>query len=55
MEKGQHFHGAEITIYKKYFDEIIGPNFPKTIDFDNLLVTILIDICHLKYLLLFKD
>lgn len=23
LEKGQHFHGAEITIYKKYFDEII--------------------------------
>ena len=27
-KKGQHFHGAEITIYKKYFDEIISPNFP---------------------------
>ena len=36
-KKGQHFHGAEITIYKKYFDEIIGPNFPKTIDFDNFI------------------
>ena len=35
--KGQHFHGAEITIYKKYFDEIIRPNFPKTIDFDNFI------------------
>lgn len=36
--KGQHFHGAEITIYKKYFDEVIKPNFPKTIDFDNFIV-----------------
>ena len=35
--KGQHFHGAEITIYKKYFDEIIRPNFPKTIDFYNFI------------------
>ncbi|MGL5378744.1 helix-turn-helix domain-containing protein [Clostridium sp.] len=35
--KGQHFHGAEITIYKKYFDEIIKPNFPDTIDFDNFI------------------
>lgn len=36
-KKGQHFHGAEITIYKKYFDEIIKPNFPNTIDFDNFI------------------
>ncbi len=36
--KDQHFHGAEITIYKKYFDEVIKPNFPKTIDFDNFIV-----------------
>lgn len=36
-KKGQHFHGAEITIYKRYFDEIIKPNFPKTIDFDNFI------------------
>ena len=36
-KKGQHFHGAEITIYKKYFDEIIRPSFPKTIDFDNFI------------------
>lgn len=34
-KKGQHFHGAEITIYKKYFDEIIKPNFPQTIDFNS--------------------
>ena len=36
--KGQHFHGAEITIYKKYFDEVIKPNFPNTIDFNNFIV-----------------
>ena len=36
-KKGQHFHGAEITIYKKYFDEVIRPNFPNTIDFDNFI------------------
>lgn len=35
--KGQHFHGAEITIHKKYFDEIIKPNFPDSIDFDNFI------------------
>ena len=35
--KGQHFHGAEITIYKKYFDEIITPNFPINIDFNELI------------------
>lgn len=36
-KKGQHFHGAEITIYKKYIDEIIKPNFPKAIDFNNFI------------------
>ena len=36
-KKGQHFHGAEITIHKRYFDEIINPNFPKIIDFDNFI------------------
>ena len=36
-KKGQHFHGAEITIYKKYFDEVIKPNFPKSIDFDTFI------------------
>ena len=36
-KKGQHFHGAEITIYKKYFDEVIRPNFPNTLDFDNFI------------------
>lgn len=32
-KKGQHFHGTEITIHKKYFTEIIKPNFPNVIDF----------------------
>ena len=36
-KKGQHFHGAEITKYKKYFTEIIKPNFPDSIDFDNFI------------------
>lgn len=36
-KKGQHFHGVEITIYKKYFDEVINPNFPKVKDFNNFI------------------
>lgn len=36
-KKGQHFHGAEITIYKKYFDDIIKPAFPDIIGFDNFI------------------
>ncbi|MBB6714812.1 helix-turn-helix domain-containing protein [Clostridium gasigenes] len=36
-EKGKHLHGSEITIYKKYFDEVIKPNFPNTIDFDSFI------------------
>ena len=36
-KKGQHFHGAEITIHKRYFDEIIKPNFTNTIDFNNFI------------------
>ena len=36
-KKGQHFHGAEITIYKKYFDEFIKPKFNNVIDFDNFI------------------
>ena len=35
--KGQHFHGTEITIYKKYFDEVIQPNFPDSIDLNDFL------------------
>ena len=35
--KGKHFHGAEITIYKKYIDEVVKPLFPSTIDFDDFL------------------
>lgn len=36
-KKGQHFHGAEIRIYKKYFEEIIKPSFPSTLDFDSFI------------------
>lgn len=36
-KKGQHFHGAEITIYKKYFDEVLKPNFTNIIDFNNFI------------------
>lgn len=36
-KKGQHYHGAEITIHKKYFDEVIAPLFPQTIDFDSFI------------------
>ena len=36
-KKGQHLHGAEVTIYKKYFDEIINKNFPNTIDFNSFI------------------
>lgn len=35
--KGQHFHGAEITIYKEYFDDIILANFPKALDFHSFI------------------
>lgn len=35
--KGKHYHGAEITIYKAYIDEIIRPLFPKSIHFDDFL------------------
>ncbi|MBS6599930.1 MAG: helix-turn-helix domain-containing protein [Clostridium sp.] len=36
-KKGQHFHGTEITIYRKYFDEVILPNFPNSLDFTNFI------------------
>ncbi|MDO5516649.1 MAG: AraC family transcriptional regulator [Clostridium sp.] len=36
-KKGQHFHGAEITIHKKYFEEIIRPIIPDIIDFDSFI------------------
>lgn len=36
-KKGQHYHGTEITIYEKYFTEIIKPNFPNIMDFDSLI------------------
>lgn len=36
-ERGMHFHGVEITLYKKYFDEVIHPNFPDTIQFEGFI------------------
>lgn len=36
-KKGQHYHGTEITIYEKYFTEIIKPNFPNIMDFDSFI------------------
>lgn len=36
-KKGQHFHGAEITIYEDYFKDIIYPNFPNCIDFNSFI------------------
>ncbi|MBE6050740.1 MAG: helix-turn-helix transcriptional regulator [Clostridium sp.] len=36
-EKGQHYHGAEITIHKKYIDEVLKPSFPNIFDFNDFL------------------
>ena len=36
-KKGQHYHGTEITIYERYFTEIIKPNFPNIMDFDTFI------------------
>jgi AraC-like DNA-binding protein len=36
-KQGQHFHGAEITIYEKYFNEVIKTNFSKAASFDNFI------------------
>ncbi len=36
--KGMHFHGAEITIYKKFFDNIIKSNFPEITGFDEFSI-----------------
>lgn len=36
-KKGQHYHGTEITIYEKYFTEIIKLNFPNIMDFDSFI------------------
>lgn len=35
--KGQHFHGAEITIHEKYFKEIIEKYFPNALDLDKFI------------------
>lgn len=37
-KKGQHFHGVEIRIYKKYFEEIVKPCFPQIMDLDNFII-----------------
>lgn len=36
-KKGQHYHGAEITIYKKYFEEVLYNRFPSCINFNDFL------------------
>lgn len=36
-KKGQHYHGTEITIYKKYFEEVLYNKFPTCIKFNNFL------------------
>ncbi|WP_300384337.1 helix-turn-helix transcriptional regulator [Clostridium sp.] len=36
-KKGQHFHGIEITIHRKYLEEVIAPYFPNIIDFEYFL------------------
>lgn len=35
--KGNHHHGAEIIIYKKFYDEVIKPNFPDISGYNNLI------------------
>lgn len=35
--QGQHFHGAEITIHKAYFEEVVLPSFPSIIDYNKIL------------------
>jgi AraC-like DNA-binding protein len=34
---GQHFHGAEITIHERYFEEVIKPSFPTAINFESFI------------------
>ncbi len=36
-KKGQHYHGTEITIHERYFEEIIKPNFPNIMDLNAFL------------------
>lgn len=33
-KRGQHFHGAEITIHSRYFEDIINSSFPRAVDLD---------------------
>nr|WP_295682486.1 AraC family transcriptional regulator [uncultured Lachnoclostridium sp.] len=37
-KRGQHYHGAEITIHEKYFKEVIQPNYPDCIHIEDILV-----------------
>lgn len=36
-KKGQHFHGAEIIIHKRYIDEVLKPNFSNILDFNDFI------------------
>ncbi len=36
--KGKHFHGAEITIYKRFYDEVIKPNFPEITNYNDFII-----------------
>lgn len=36
-KKGQHYHGTEITIYERYFNEVIKPIFPTALNFHSIL------------------
>lgn len=36
-QKGRHFHGVELTIYKSFFDDVLLPNFPECMNFDNFI------------------
>ena len=54
-KKGQHFHGAEITIYKKYFDEIIAPSFPELIDFNKFITNYTYNYLPLKMVSIIQE
>lgn len=36
-KKGQHYHGTEITIHERYFEEVIKPNFLNIMDLNAFL------------------
>lgn len=37
-KKGQHFHGAEVTIHQKYFDDVLEKNHPNQFDSNQFLL-----------------